>query len=484
DPAQPAPEGPAAVCAVFANLLDRLSPWAIETLQALESGSLDGEAVETLLLGATTPDPVEACELFEVDGRLARQIATSRAGPIRGWRNLTDVRFALPRLPDFLQAGNCLQKIARSVVPRPISPSWFPYLCELITPAHRDELRGWLEAETPHGDSAAATILWATGETPNLEGPRKRNLSDAVLPGVPLAGVKLPRANLRRANLERAHLEGASLEEIFAPGLSASFANFSGANLSSANLRSADLRGARFSGVTAEGAVFDCATLTGACLEGAFLRNASFSDAFLEGADLTRADLTLASLRALVLSGTNFQWANLTQANLRRCDLRWADLSGANLSGAIFQGCALSAVELDELAISQSGFFASELSGTTFRDADLHEAYFTHCWAHEANFEGADLRNSIFEEVTFHAGSSRSGLLLGGPASEGTRTGYYEGTNDDAWSPPESVRQASFCGADLRGASFRSTDLFRVDFRDALLDPELRTQAEQAGAIL
>ena len=96
-----------------------------------------------------------------------------------------------------------------------------------------------------------------------------------------------------------------------------------------------------------------------------------------------------------------------------------------------------------------------------------------------------DLRHTRFQDVTFHAGQTRSGLLAGKPALEGSKTGYYlEGTTDDAWASPESLRQASFGDADLRGATFENVDLFHIDFRGTLLDDALRSQARQAGAIL
>jgi uncharacterized protein YjbI with pentapeptide repeats len=64
-------------------------------------------------------------------------------------------------------------------------------------------------------------------------------------------------------------------------------------------------------------------------------------------------------------------------------------------------------------------------------------------------------------------------------------TGYYaEGSTDDAWTPPEAIRSASFRGCDLRGSRFIDCDLSRVDLRGAALDPPLRDLARKHGAIL
>jgi uncharacterized protein YjbI with pentapeptide repeats len=49
---------------------------------------------------------------------------------------------------------------------------------------------------------------------------------------------------------------------------------------------------------------------------------------------------------------------------------------------------------------------------------------------------------------------------------------------------PEEVRKANLRGADLRGITADGVDFYLVDLRDAKLDPALRVQALQTGAIL
>jgi uncharacterized protein YjbI with pentapeptide repeats len=147
--------------------------------------------------------------------------------------------------------------------------------------------------------------------------------------------------------------------------------------------------------------------------------------------------------------------------------------------------CALAAVEIDELDARCATFIHCDLSGTSFRRANLSQAGFEECWANGATFDGADLRDARFVGVDFHGGSSRAGLLIDKPALEGNKTGFYvEGAVDEAWASPESLAHASFRNCDLRGARFAETNLFRVDFRGARLDEVVRGQVVAAGGIV
>jgi len=99
-------------------------------------------------------------------------------------------------------------------------------------------------------------------------------------------------------------------------------------------------------------------------------------------------------------------------------------------------------------------------------------------------WEKSDLRDADLRKASFHMGSSRSGLVFGGP-SEGTRNGFYtDEYYDQAFRAPEEIRSANLRGADLRDALVEGTDFYLVDLREAIFTPEQADWFRRCGAIL
>ena len=144
----------------------------------------------------------------------------------------------------------------------------------------------------------------------------------------------------------------------------------------------------------------------------------------------------------------------------------------------------LARLDLDGLAAEGVELERVELTDASLRGATLRASRLWRCRAHGALLDGADLRSTSWSEVSFHVGSTRSGLLLGAPPLEGSRTGFYAEAAADERFAPDDARAASLRGCDLRGARFVDTSLFRVDLRGARLDPPLREQARRDGALL
>jgi uncharacterized protein YjbI with pentapeptide repeats len=70
-------------------------------------------------------------------------------------------------------------------------------------------------------------------------------------------------------------------------------------------------------------------------------------------------------------------------------------------------------------------------------------------------------------------------------ASEGTRTGFYTDDYLDLdHKPPEEIRKANLCGADLRGAVVEETDFYLVDLRGAKYTEDQGRHFANCGAIL
>ncbi len=466
---------PCTLSRLYANVLDDLSPATIAL--AKRTARLDRTARE---LEGFSLDEVLA--VYDVSPRAARALVRNQK-PLRG----PSPPLLLEGLHDFLEAGAVVKEIAceGSVAPK-LERDVLPFVAEMLTAALVAKLEGWLAAtiEAPLGaESCAASILHACGR------PLTRDLEKAELDGAFLAGADLKQANLAQATLHRADLASARLDEARLDGASLDGADASGASFDRALLSNASLDGAALFGTSLRGARLDQARIANASAEGACFAGAVLVGARLDDGDFRRADFTDASLRGATIGGAelaeaDFTGADMNAARLRDLDLRESRFLPASLVSAHFRKCRLSELDLSGLVADAATFHCCELSGTRLKGAHLRGARFF-VRAHDASFEEADLQNAVFSKCNFHAGSSRSGLLLGKPALEGNMTRYYqEGTTDDAWASPDAIVVASFRGADLRGASFFDTDLFRVDFRGALMSDGLRAEALRQGAIL
>ncbi len=141
------------------------------------------------------------------------------------------------------------------------------------------------------------------------------------------------------------------------------------------------------------------------------------------------------------------------------------DLPGADLREAQLRGALLTASTMP----------GADLRGACLRGAGLAEI----------EWEGARLARADLRRATFHLGSSRSGLVQSPIACEGSRTGFYTDDFDEQdFKPPEEIRKANLCGADLRGARIDDVDFYLVDLRGAAFDADQAEHFRRCGAIL
>jgi uncharacterized protein YjbI with pentapeptide repeats len=298
---------------------------------------------------------------------------------------------------------------------------------------------------------------------------------DAILAGLvahaaDLAGADLRRADLTGANLMSANLAGACLQRARFAGGSASRAKLARADLSfieagGATFHSADLRGADLSGAHLDGACLESAHLEGACLTDADLSGARLAGAALESADLSGANLKKARLAGVKLSECRCVGATFVGADLTRCDLEGLELPAADFTGADLKNALLTGTSAPD----------GRFDGARLREAGLAEV----------DWERASLRGADLTGASFHLGSSRSGRVGSPIPCEGSKTGFYTDDYDEQdFKPPEQIRKANLCFADLRGAVLKKVDFYLVDLRGALLDPEEEEHARRCGAIL
>jgi uncharacterized protein YjbI with pentapeptide repeats len=312
-----------------------------------------------------------------------------------------------------------------------------------------------------------------------------RSLAGAYLDHVTWPDVDLEKVNLREADLRNANLEHANLSRV-----DACRANLRSAALPRASLRGivaneATLAEANLSCVIAEEAQIHSADLQGVNLEGAILARASFHSTNLKGARLVGADLRQANFRRANVEETDFSEANLEGACLSGLKLAHATFIGSNLSKADLSKCDMEYMEMPAGVFRGANLEGALLTGSSMPRADFRNARLCQAGLADVDWEGADLRGSDLTNASFHLGSSRSGLVGSPIASEGTRTGFYtDDYTEQDFKPPEEIRKANLCGADLRGAKIEAVDFYLVDLRNALYDSDQEQHFRRCGAIL
>ncbi len=311
------------------------------------------------------------------------------------------------------------------------------------------------------------------------------DITKARLPNLNWHGVKLSQLTACWAHLRGACLANASIE----------IANLHGIDLLGADLRGAKLRSARIPCAMLEDADLSDADLAFADLitsrcarmdaEGANLSFIKADHADFTAVRFVRANLTAGKFLATTLADADFSAANLKNAIFENCDLRTALLHAACLERAQFIRCSLENVVAEALDLHGSVLTDCDLSNTMFRNAHLEDARFQSCGLADIDWESANLRNADFRGSTFHAGSSRSGLVSSPIACEGSKTGFYtDDFADRTHMAPEEIRKANLCRADLRRSRIDNVDFYLVDLRQAKYDPAQANWFKRCGAIL
>jgi uncharacterized protein YjbI with pentapeptide repeats/energy-coupling factor transporter ATP-binding protein EcfA2 len=349
--------------------------------------------------------------------------------------------------------------------------------------AAREQLRRLLGGPSwSHPMAASLLHAMRVGWVP---GAGTENLSGAYLDGADWPGVMLPGVLLSETDLTGANLRGAVLENARAVN-----ARLHGASLREARLYwlrawQADLSGADLSGAWAAEAVFAGARLIRADLSGAVLCKADLSGADLSGAVLTGADLKEATLKRAVLEGANFTAADLTGAKLSGLRLREATWDGACFRKARLEECDLEGLTLPAADFAEARLRRALLTGTVMPSASFRRTNLREAGMAGVEWEGADLRDADLRGASFHLGSTRSGLVGSPIACEGSRTGFYtDEYEEQEFKPPEEIRKANLCGADLRGARLDGVDFYLVDLRGARYDADRARHLRRCGAIL
>jgi uncharacterized protein YjbI with pentapeptide repeats len=313
---------------------------------------------------------------------------------------------------------------------------------------------------------------------------RRMNLAGAHLDSVSWPGIRLRSAKLREVDFSGADLRGALLDNADAFKADLRDCCLAGASLKDLDASSADLSDADLSRARAEGALLSFSKLSGTKLDDASLSRTMLLGADLRGASLRRADLTRAVVQAK-LAGADFTKADLTDADLHGQDLRDACFEGARLTKGNLRLAHLEGMQLDGVDLAGACLEGALLTSTSIRRGDLSGCNLRGAGLADIDWEGACLNGADLRGASFHLGSSRSGLVGSPIASEGSRTGFYtDEYHEQDYKPPEEIRKANLCYADLRGACVDYVDFYLVDLRGAEYDLKQAEHFLRCGAIL
>ena len=291
------------------------------------------------------------------------------------------------------------------------------------------------------------------------------NLSNADLTDTILCEADLSNANLADANLKKVDLTGAKLGNAVLNG-----ADLSGTNFTGATVNEADLTDANFTDATLKGADLRGANLTKAILKGAVLSEANLASAVLAESCLEDADITGANL-----SGADLKKAHLENSSLREVDFTEADLSGAVLSraalnDAVFERVKLHNAVLEEVVAVDANFSEADLTNAKFSKSDFSKADFSKSILNEADFREAKLEDASVEGARGLKVNFNKADLTRLRASEGcdfTESTFRESNGFESIWHDAVLKDADFTLSKMQGADFTKAILQNADFSAA-----------------
>lgn len=314
---------------------------------------------------------------------------------------------------------------------------------------------------------------------------RNANFAGAVWPKLNISGVKQVLMDFSKTSFEGADLREAKLAHLFLRE-----AELLGANLEGAVLQECDLVDINLADANLQLAEICLCDASDAFLAYADLRSVILSTVNLQHADLKNTNLESALLKEVVLNECQFENANLNSAFFKHCTFKRTDLRKTSLDHARFHGCKMQECNLEEVEAQSVEFCGSDLecawlTCSVFKNANFSRANLHQAALGDIDWEGANLYGSDLSGVSFHFGSTRSGLVDSPYPSHGTRTGFYtDEFFEQSFKAPEEIRSANLRGADLRHADLANSDFYLVDLRGAQIDEDARPHLRRCKAIL
>lgn len=333
-----------------------------------------------------------------------------------------------------------------------------------------------------------ATLYGTYFASSNLTGA---DFTDAYMRSSGFTSATLSQANITHANLREARINGSDMAG----------SNLSDATLTDATIRNTDLTGANLSHVVAEGADFEASRFENADLSGSRFVDASFRLAIMTGANLTDADIRGTDLYRTTQYGLTLEQIYST-ASYKNRDLTGIDFSSNTLSGGYFASqdmtgsqfrvANLSGANLDDASFRDAYLALASLRGASCRGTDFTNASFSQATLVDADFSSANLSDATFgwSDITgadftdADISGASFGFLDGSMTAEqiASTANYKRRSMTGLYFVDNTLDDWSLASQDLTGTSFDSTELLRVDFRDANLKDTLFSNTVLIGA--
>lgn len=460
---------------LWSTALDRMV--ADDSVQTVRD-ALESFVAEHLWPDGSGPKPAHYRIAYETLSSEATERPDNRLHP--AWSLLQNhmlAKFVVARqMADRLETGN----VDGAIVPQPARAR----LAEMLSDKFIAALASRVERRVSELEQPMLVEILLR-RVPHWKPRRKTrlNLSEADISRASWVGLDLRKCHFRKTQFSHSDLSGSRIGNVNRSKAIGS--QFTGVNMRKARVQYSDLDESCFDKAILRRCEFYDTSLIDTSFRGADLTAAKFTSCDLAGADFEDADFTRAILWGNKITETSFRNARLVEAQLSRSILYIADFEGAVFNDADLNYSNMEGMGWDAAQFSGAQLAGVLLTGASFPNACFAGANLSLARMAEINLEGADLRGANLAHVTFHMGSSRSGLVQSTIASEGTRTGFYtDEYNEQHYKSPEVIRKANLRGADLRNAIVKGTDFYLVDLRDSKYTDSQRDHFIRSGAIL
>ncbi len=253
-----------------------------------------------------------------------------------------------------------------------------------------------------HASSREELIVQKLEEAKNSTDPAKQTVS---LAGANLSGMKFDKINMSQLDLRGANLNGASFTDCKLDRVDMSNAEIKGTTFSNCDISHATMSGVKGDQRT---------KMTNTALFNVDLNSASMPGAKFES---VRAEY-------LMMNNANLSGATLTDVGIRHMHADQLNLSGANMAQVgIYGESVMRNVNMEEAHLHDCAFGTMkegiDLSGLRAANAEFDDVSFGQSHLSNANFAGADFKNTDMRYVQTPEGAMNmdlahvDGLMLG-----------------------------------------------------------------------
>jgi len=292
-------------------------------------------------------------------------------------------------------------------------------------------------------------------------------LTNAIFRSAKLSNAKLSRASAQQADFTQAEMNHCIAEK--ADFTKALFTQtkldqgcFSHSNFSHANMASCNLNHAALDNTILDNADFANASMSGAVFHNASIDNCSFQKIVASNSSWNNVKGKDCSFSQADLSGSEFLSINISYADFAK-----AKLSSCNFTGSQMQNCFLVEVIAQNINLSQCDLFKLRASqGSDFSGAKLSNVEAEASIWSDATLVDVDFSESNLQRTTFAKADLSNARLFNSDLKYSNLDGAKLNNADARY---VNLMQGSLGKADLTQANFFGSNLYEVEFLDAIL---------------